>query len=84
MNAVVRLDPRAYRRTPWKNGGGITVDIAEDGDVWRFGRTPIVAPGPFSDYSGFDRLQVLVAGRGLVLQTPDGEHGTRSYAGLGM
>jgi environmental stress-induced protein Ves len=29
--------------------------------------------GPFSDYSGFDRLQVLVAGSGLVLQTPTGE-----------
>ena len=49
------------------------MDIAVDGDVWRFGRTPIVAPGPFSDYSGFERLQVLVAGRGLVLETPDGE-----------
>ena len=29
--------------------------------------------GPFSDYTGFDRLQVLVAGAGLVLQTPEGE-----------
>ena len=30
-------------------------------------------PAPFSDYTGFDRLQVLVAGSGLVLQTPSGE-----------
>jgi environmental stress-induced protein Ves len=75
---ITRLDPADYRRTPWKNGGGITVDIAEDGDVWRFGRTPITAPGPFSDYAGFDRLQVLVAGRGLVLQTPDGEIDVRT------
>jgi len=29
--------------------------------------------GPFSDYSGFDRLQVVVTGSGLVLQTPTGE-----------
>ena len=29
--------------------------------------------GPFSDYTGFDRMQVLVAGSGLVLQTPAGE-----------
>ena len=29
--------------------------------------------GPFSDYTGFDRVQVLVAGHGLVLETPDGE-----------
>ena len=74
---VTRLGPAQYVATPWRNGGGVTVDIAvatdKDGDVWRFGRTPIVAPGPFSDYRGFDRVQVLVAGSGLVLQTPDGE-----------
>ena len=71
------LDPSDYRHTPWKNGGGVTVDIVlatdKDAEVWRFGRTPIVQPGPFSDYSGFDRVQVLVAGSGLVLKTPDGE-----------
>ena len=70
---VTRLSPSQYITTPWKNGGGVTVDIAVEGDVWRFGRTPIVAPGPFSDYRGFDRVQVLVAGNGLVLQTPDGD-----------
>lgn len=78
------LDPASYRHTPWKNGGGVTIDIAEsmrpgfgpgnwDGMVWRFGRTAIVAPGPFSDLSGFDRQQVLVSGRGLVLETTEGE-----------
>ena len=70
---VTRLDPSRYITTPWKNGGGVTVDIAVEGNVWRFGRTPIVAAGPFSDYSGFDRVQVLVAGSGLVLQTQDGK-----------
>lgn len=75
---ITRLDPAQYRRTPWKNGGGTTTDIAEQDDVWRFGRTPITTPGPFSDYSGFDRVQVLVAGRGLVLETPDGEIDVRT------
>ena len=70
---ITPLDPAGYARTHWKNGGGVTTDIAFDGDVWRFSRTPITAPGPFSDYSGFDRLQVLVMGSGLVLQTPSGE-----------
>ena len=81
---LARLDPAAYRRTPWKNGGGVTIDVAEamlpgfapgswEGMVWRFGRTAIVTPGPFSDLSGFDRHQVLVSGRGLVLETPLGE-----------
>jgi uncharacterized protein len=78
MNPVDRplitpLDPDQYVRTPWKNGGGVTTDIAFDDDVWRFSRTPITVAGPFSDYTGFDRLQVLVAGSGLVLQTPAGE-----------
>jgi environmental stress-induced protein Ves len=72
--AVSLLDPALYRRVPWKNGGGVSVDVAwGPAESWRFGRTPIVAPGPFSDYSGSERWQVLVAGRGLVLQTPDGE-----------
>lgn len=70
---ITLLDPASYLRTPWKNGGGTTVDIAFSGDVWRFGRTPIVKAGPFSDYTGFDRVQVLVSGSGLVLETPRGE-----------
>jgi len=49
------------------------VDNGTGGDVWRFSRTPITAAGPFSDYTGFDRLQVVVAGSGLVLQTTAGE-----------
>ena len=70
---ITLLDPAGYLRAPWKNGGGTTVDIAFSGDVWRFGRTPIVKPAPFSDYTGYDRVQVLVSGSGLVLETPDGE-----------
>ena len=78
------INPAAFRHTPWKNGGGVTIDVAEavlpgfapgswEGMVWRFGRTAIMKPGPFSDLSGFDRAQVLVSGSGLVLETPEGE-----------
>ncbi|MDO9298135.1 HutD family protein [Bradyrhizobium sp.] len=81
---LAAIDPAAFRHTPWKNGGGVTIDVAEallpgfapgswEGMVWRFGRTAIVTPGPFSDLSGFDRAQVLVSGHGLVLETPTGE-----------
>jgi uncharacterized protein len=70
---ITRLERSEYVRTPWKNGGGTTTDIAFNGEVWRFSRTPITVPGPFSDYRGFDRMQVLVAGTGLVLQRPDGD-----------
>ena len=83
MNAVVRLDPRGYRRTPWKNGGGVTIDIADDyapgvppgswsGMLWRFGRTHIVEPAPFSDLTGFDRILTVIGGRGLWLDIEDG------------
>ncbi len=75
---IERLDPSQYKHTPWKNGGGTTITLAEQSGVWQLGRTPITTAGPFSDYSGFDRLQVLVAGSGLVLETPDGEIDVRT------
>ena len=78
------LDPAAFRHMPWKNGGGVTIDIAVtmlpgfesgswEGIIWRFSRTAIVTPGPFSDLSGFDRELALISGQGLVLRTPVGE-----------
>jgi uncharacterized protein len=81
---VTALDPAGYRHTPWKNGGGVTIDIAVsmlpgfapgswEGMAWRFSRTAIVTPGPFSDLSGYDRRLALVSGQGLVLGTPVGE-----------
>ena len=80
---ATRLDPKAYRRTPWKNGGGVTVDIADayaagvepgawSGMLWRFGHTRIVEPGPFSDLAGYDRILTVIGGRGLLLDIADG------------
>ncbi len=75
------LDPLHYRRIPWKNGQGFLTVIAAgggegwdgDGIAWHFGRTQIASEGPFSDLAGYDRLQVVIQGRGLVLVTPTGE-----------
>lgn len=83
---VERLDPKGYRRIPWKNGGGELVVIADSGGEgwesggasWHFGRTSIAEPGPFSDLAGFERLQVVIRGRGLVLVTPTTEIDLRS------
>jgi len=83
MTDPIKLDPRAYRRTPWKNGGGVAVDIADayapgaqagswSGMLWRLGRTEIVEGGPFSDLSGYDRILTVIGGRGLVLQIEGG------------
>src|SRR4051812_42413643 len=81
---ITRLEPAAYRRTPWKNGGGVTIDIADayapgatvggwSAMRWRFGRTQILAPGPFSDLSGYDRILTVIGGRGLVLEIAGGQ-----------
>jgi environmental stress-induced protein Ves len=82
------LKSEDYTRSPWKNGGGIFTDIAgahragsaaKDWDslLWRFASTPIVAPGPFSFMPGIDRLQMVVAGHGLVLKSPTQEFDER-------
>ena len=81
MPQIELLDPGNYRRIPWKNGRGelIVIDSAgadsweNKGVAWHFGRTAIIEEGPFSDYSGYERLQVVVAGAGLVLVAPDHE-----------
>jgi environmental stress-induced protein Ves len=64
-----------YRRMPWKNGGGETVEIAvspegaglEDFD-WRVSMARVAADGPFSTFAGIDRtLCILESGR-IVLR----------------
>ncbi len=78
------LSPESFRSKPWKNGGGVTLDIADvcapgadpaawEGMIWRLGRTAIVQPGPFSDLTGYERLQAVIVGSGLVLDGADGE-----------
>ncbi len=81
MIAIEPLAPGDYTRVPWKNGRGALTVIDRSGvdgwdrtaAVWHFGRTTIVEEGPFSDYSGFERLQVAIAGSGLVLVAADHE-----------
>jgi uncharacterized protein len=83
MTKIVALSPADYVEFPWKNGRGVTTDIAalyrpeaKSRDwtemLWRFGRTPILESGPYSDLTGFERLQVLIAGDGFTIHTEDG------------
>ena len=78
------LTPASFLRVPWKNGGGVSTTIASEGlpgaspgdwagTIWQLGRTRIVAPAPFSDLTGFDRVQIVIGGSGLVLETPTGD-----------
>ena len=76
------LSPSAYRTMPWKNGLGITHEIAaqrsdEDkrsgGFAWRLSMAEVAASAPFSRFAGCDRVIVLLSGDGMVLDS--GEHG---------
>ena len=81
MPLVEPLAPVGYRRIPWKNGRGELIAIDGEGGeswqnmgvAWHFGRTAIIEEGPFSDYAGYERLQVVTKGAGLVLIAPDHE-----------
>jgi len=63
---------------PWRNGGGVTREIARAPGrtsqdwAWRVSIAEIDRSGPFSAFDGYQRLQVLLAGRDLTLQFADG------------
>jgi environmental stress-induced protein Ves len=47
--------------TPWSNGGGTTREVFRD-TRWRLSIATIAAPGPFSTFSGIDRILVVATG----------------------
>lgn len=72
MQSITRLSPADHRRVPWKNGGGVTTELAvepaADGRfVWRVSIADVVEPGPFSAFPGYDRLIAVVEGDGMRL-----------------
>jgi environmental stress-induced protein Ves len=73
------LTPADYRRVPWKNGGGHTLEIASEPPgagtaafVWRVSVADIERDGPFSAFPGVDRTLVLLAGNGMRLASASG------------
>lgn len=73
---VLRADERPA--VPWKNGGGLTREIASSPRhagmqdfAWRVSLADVAEPGPFSRFEGVDRIITLVDGPGMVL-TVDG------------
>ena len=76
MAECVHLRPEDARRVPWKNGRGVTEELAlwpagasfERGDFdARISLSSVQEPGPFSPFPGFDRLLVVTRGGGLRL-----------------
>ncbi len=69
------LQHQNYRRTAWKNGRGMTDDIAiDDGQAprWRLSLATIERTAPFSDFPGYDRTFVVAGGAGVVLRPQGG------------
>ena len=74
-----RFDTASLVPTPWKNGGGSTVEIVcrPDGATmesfdWRVSIATIAQDGPFSVFPGVDRAIMLLDGDGLALRYADG------------
>lgn len=71
MKIVRRGEARA---APWKNGGGITYELAafphgagfEEFD-WRLSMAEVATDGPFSLFPGVDRTLTLLDGAGITL-----------------
>jgi environmental stress-induced protein Ves len=74
------LSAQDYRRTPWKNGNGITEDVlllpegaSHDGFDIRVSRAPIVDESRFSPFPGIDRTITRIGEKPLVLCFSNGK-----------
>ncbi|MFG2781781.1 HutD family protein [Streptomyces prunicolor] len=72
---MIRSLPASARTAvPWKNGGGVTREIAAwpegagmDDFAWRVSLAEVAADGPFSDFPDVDRTLTVVEGAGMDL-----------------
>lgn len=74
---LLKASERAAR--PWKNGGGVTFDVASfpegsslDTFAWRISIAEVAGDGPFSRFEGIDRSTAILAGEGFRLTFGDG------------
>lgn len=60
---------------PWKNGQGVTRELAKElnGDsfFWRLSIADVASAGPFSRFEGMRRILTVVEGNGMELISPD-------------
>ncbi|MGB7479405.1 MAG: HutD family protein, partial [Burkholderiaceae bacterium] len=70
-----KLTAADYAVMPWKNGGGVTTELAiapagaslDDFD-WRISSAEVCAAGPFSGFDGIERSLAILDGAGLRLR----------------
>ena len=81
MSNLQFFDMASLPATPWKNGGGSTIEIAcqppgagMDTFDWRVSIATIATAGPFSSFPGVDRTILLLAGAGVRLQAAGIDH----------
>ena len=79
MGAPQVIDVSELQPKPWKNGAGVTREIAvEPADAtlddfeWRISVAEIARDAPFSAFAGVDRCIVLLQGHGMRLRSNDG------------
>lgn len=62
------------QRVPWRNGQGMTTEIALGGTpdhfIWRVSLAEVAQSGDFSAFPGVDRIIVLVEGSPMTLRLP--------------
>ncbi len=72
---ISHLTPSSYRAMPWKNGLGVTTEIARrpaHGDFdWRVSVARVTADGSFSKFPGCERVILALDGEGMILRHHD-------------
>lgn len=70
------LRARDQQVVPWKNGGGLTREVASGtgdkagaGFLWRVSMATISKDGPFSEFTGIDRTIALMQGDPVLLRS---------------
>jgi environmental stress-induced protein Ves len=71
---MTQLRTQDYRRMPWKNGGGETVEIMVSPEGagladfdWRISMATVGSDGPFSIFPDIDRTLSILDGAGMTL-----------------
>jgi environmental stress-induced protein Ves len=67
--------PGDWTAQPWKNGGGVTHEVARGGGAdfgHRLSVAEVASDGPFSRFEGVDRHILLLEGRGFRLSARSG------------
>lgn len=70
------ITPDQFTTMPWKNGGGITHEIARAEDagglIWRLSIAEVASDGPFSAFPSLSRVLTVIEGAGLHLHHATG------------